>query len=144
MIESEDPDLFHHGFLVPARVPALVLFFSFLSFLRIGVPFHPNFLVLPISHSGSRTYLPSSLVFLFSDKGSWSIMISWFFVGSGACLPSPSFFCFPQTALELTGVLTLLAGDSLCSIIISWSLLVRALVPVLVYLLFSFSFFRKK
>ena len=109
-------------FLVPARVPVVVSlllssffsservcsvswfrlgfrclspFFSLLSFLRKGVPFHHDLLVAPGSGSGSGGCLPSYLFFLFSWNG--VVFHHDFLVpsgsgfGSGACLPS--FFC---------------------------------------------------
>ena len=53
-------------------------FFSLLSFLRKGVLFHHDVLVLPGSGWGSGACLPSSLFFLSSRKGFCSIMICWF------------------------------------------------------------------
>ena len=53
-------------------------FFSLLSFLRKGVLFHHDLLVLPVSGWASGACLPSSLFFLSSGKGFCSIMIAWF------------------------------------------------------------------
>ena len=73
-------------------------FFSLLSFLRKGVLFHHDLLVLPCSswfRLGSGACLPFPF-FLFLGQGFCSIMDSpvppasgW---GSGACLPSSRFF----------------------------------------------------
>ena len=101
----------------------LSLFFSLLSFLRKGVLFHHDLLVLPGSGLGFGACLPSSLFF-----GSGACLPSSLFFGSGACLPSSLFF--------------LSSGKGFCSIMICWFLLVSAGVPVLVSLLLS-SFLRK-
>ena len=79
---------------------------SLYFFLRKGVLCHHDVLVPFGSGSGSFACLPSSLFFLFSGKGFCSIMICWMLLvparGFGWFSP---FFLFPQTALELNGVL---------------------------------------
>ena len=105
-------------------------FFSLFSFLRNGVLFHHDFLVLGGSGSGAGACLPSSLFFSFLRKGNLfhhNLLVA---PGSGSssdsCLPSSCLF------LQETG---------LCSIMISWFLLVPVLVPVLVSFL---SFVRQR
>ena len=122
------------------------------------VLFSGNGVLFSGSGSGSGTFLPSSLFFLFFGKGICFIMMSWFLLvparvqvlvslllsfflfsgngvlfhhdflvpggsgsGAGACLPSSFFLLF--------------SGNGLCSIMISWFLLVPVLVLVLVSLL---------
>ena len=83
--------------LVPAGFRCLSPFFSLLSFLRKGLLFHHDLLVLPGSGSGSGACLHSSLVFLSSGKRFCSIMIYCFLLvpaGFRCLSPFFSFFCF--------------------------------------------------
>ena len=140
-------------FVVLARVPVLVslsslfVLFSGKGFCSIMV------LVPPGSGSGSGACLSSAFFLLYSGVISWSFLVPagvpvlaslFSFLrkgvlfhhdvlvpfgsgsGSGACFPSSLFF--------------LVSGMAFCSTIISWFLVVPALVPVLVSLLLS-SFF---
>ena len=86
--------------------------FSLLSFLRTGVLFHHDLLVLPGSGWGSGACLPSSLFFLSSGKGFCSMMICWFLLLPAGVpvlvsLLLPSFF--PQ---ERCSVSSWFAGSS--------------------------------
>ena len=122
-------------------------FFSLLSFLRKGVLFHHDLLVLPGSgwgsgaclpsslFFGSGACLPSSLFFLSSGRGFCSIMICWFLLvpagdhdllvlpgsswGSGACLPYSLFF--GSGACLPSSLFFLSSGKGFCSIMISGS-----------------------
>ena len=109
------------------RFRCLFPFFSLFSFLRNGVLFHHDFLVPGGSGSGAGACLPSSFFFLFSGNG---VLFPGSGSGSGACLPSSLFFLF--------------SGKGFCSIIICWLLLVPAQVRVVVSLLISSFFFRKR
>ena len=114
--------------LVPAGVPVLVSFFSFLSFLRKGVLFHHDLLVPLGSGWGSGACLPSSLFFLSSGKGFCSIMICWFLLvpaGVPVLVSLLLFSFFPQE-------------KGFCSIMICWVPPGSGWGPVLVSLLFSF------
>ena len=104
-------------------------FFSLLSFLRKGVLFHHDLLVLPGSGWGSGACLPSSFLrkgvlfhhdFLIPPGSGW---------GSGACLPSFLFFLF--------------SGKGFCSIMIYWFLLVPARFRCLSPFFSLLSFLRK-
>ena len=131
------------------------------SLLVSSVLFCGNVVLFPGSGSNSGACLPSAFFLLFSETwSSWfllvparvpvlvSLLLSSFFSsgkgvlfhhdvlvplgsgsGSGACFPSSLFFLF--------------SGMAFCSTMISWFLVVPALVPVLVSLLLS-SFFSQE
>ena len=96
-------------------------FFSLLSFLRKGVLFHRDLLVLPGSGWGSGACLPSSLFF-----------------GSGACLPSSLFFLSPGKGFCSIMICWFFLVPAWVPVLVS--LILSSLVPVLVSLLLS-SFF---
>ena len=138
---------------------ACLPFFSLLCFLRKGVLFHHDVMALRVSGSGAGACLPSSLFFPFSGNGVCSIMVlvpPGSGSGSGACLPSSLCFFLWKGVLCHHDVLVpfgsgsgsgaclpsslffLFSGMALCSTMISWFLVVPALVQVLFLLLFSF------
>ena len=96
-------------------------FFSLLCFLRKGVLFHHDLLVLLGSGWGSGACLPSSLFF-----------------GSGACLPSSLFFLFSGKGFCSIMICWFFLVPAGVPVLVS--LLLSSLVPVLVSLLLS-SFF---
>ena len=104
-------------------------FFSLLYFLSTGVLFHHDLLVPLSSGWGSGACLPSSLFILSLGKGFCFIMD--FLVplcsGGGSGVFFPPFFCQEKGSVPA---------------LISWFLLLRAGVPMLVSLLLTF-FFRK-
>ena len=130
-------------------------FFSLFSFFRNGVLFHHDFLVPGGSGSGAGACLPSSFFFLFSGNG---VLFPGSGSGSGASLPSSLFFLYlsflrkgvlfhhdllvaPGSGSGSRGCLPsylfflfflFFQETGLCSIMISWFLLVPVLVPVLV------------
>ena len=124
--------IFSSALLVPARVPGLVslLFFSFLSQEEDCVPSR---------FSGSfwfRARVPRLVSLLFFR----------FFLKNGS--PNDFFDCAwtsRKYGLLLFGVYAgvIFSGKGLCSIMISWFLLVPAGVPGLVFLLSLFSFVGK-
>ena len=91
------PPLFPGSWWFRLGFRCLSPFLSLLSFLRKGVLFHHDVLVAPGSGSGSGACLPSSLFFLFQERGSvhHDVLVPLGSgSGSGACLPSSLFFLF--------------------------------------------------
>ena len=139
--------LFHHHFLVPARVPGFVslFFWQAMSPYSFGILFHHHFmvparvlgLVSPVFWHPHPFLVPARVPGLSPTlSASCSIIVSWFGLGFRA-----------QTSLELNGVLNsfkkqfcstrLVPGIlAFCSIIISSVLLVAGRVPGIVSLVF--------
>ena len=159
--------LFHHGFSgssCSGWFRCLSPFFSLLSFLRKGYLFHHDLLVRLCSGWGSGACLPSSLFFLFSGKGvlfhhgfSGS---SWFRLGFRCLSPFFSLLSFLRKGVLFHHDLLVRLGSGWVPVLvslllssffpqerssvpswISWCLLLRAGVPVLVSLLLPFLFF---
>ena len=95
--------------------------------------FHHDFLVPSGCLYGSRASLPTILLFLFSGKGVFSNMISWFLLAPARV---------PELDPLLTFLFFLFSGKGIGSIIISWFLLVRVMFPELVFAT-MLSFLRK-